>query len=150
MTEGFTFRLESVLRLRIDAQQKQQRTVADAQLALRALEDELSAIERDGQAARSELSQHLSTGNLDANWLRLNALHVQALQSQAAALIGKIHLARQSLASAQEQLAAATAQRKSLEKLRERQHDRFAATEQKRERNVQDEIAARQAIVPQR
>ncbi len=148
MSKAFAFRLESVLRLRMHHQQRQQRAVAAAQLALLKLQEELSVIERDGRSARTELSQHLRAATLDPNWLRLNALHLQALQSQAAELVSKIHLARAVLASAQEQLAAATAQRKSLEKLRERQYERFCAIEQKRERNVQDEIAARQVSIP--
>ena len=142
---GFVFRLESILRLRVHAEHEQQRVVASAQLKLRNFQQQLASVESQIDSAAGELRHHVREKDLDARWLLLHAHHTQSLRSQAAAISDEIFHAGLALTTAQEQLVIATAQRKSLEKLRERDQEQFEAEEARRERRVHDEIAARQA-----
>jgi flagellar export protein FliJ len=139
----FTFRLDSVLRLCVHAEQREQRKVADAQVKLRDLQTKLQDTESVVASATAELRKHIGSGHLDARWLLQHSHHTQDLRARAAALSDEVFHAGLALATAQEVLVVASAQRKSLEKLKERQHEQFSLGEKKAERNVHDEIAAR-------
>jgi flagellar export protein FliJ len=144
----FTFRLESVLRVRLHAEQQEQRAVADAQRKLFRLQTQLEEMQAGIETSSVELRKHIGSGQLDARWLLQHAHHAQDLRARAAALSDEIFHAGLALTTAQERLVVASAQRKSLQKLRERQLEQFATLEQKRERNVHDEIAARSGHRP--
>ncbi len=139
----FTFRLDSVLRLRIHAEQSEQRAVANAQLTLQGLQEQLHAMESRIVSSSAQLRKHIGGREPDARWLLQHAHFAQDLRTQATALSDQVFQAGLALATAQEILVVASAQRKSLEKLKHRQREQHAATEDKHERNVHDEIAAR-------
>jgi len=143
MRQPFVFRLESVLRLRVRAEQKMCGPVAAAQARVRDCELRVKNIEQRIEAAGAQLERDLKRGLVDGARVSAHAAHVAALRAQANQAKRELGAANARLAVAQEALNKAMSQRKSLQKLRERHQDLWSQREQKEQSAVNDEVAAR-------
>ncbi|HEX8525229.1 MAG TPA: flagellar export protein FliJ [Tepidisphaeraceae bacterium] len=139
----FVFKLESVLRLRVHAEQKRQRELAEAQRRITELQGELDAVEREVGEATAQLRDKLAAARIDPRWLLLHAHHMQSLRARSSAISEEMFQAGLAVETAQEALVVACAERKSLEKLRQKQHEQHDLMQERGERVVLDEIAAR-------
>ncbi|HEX2972503.1 MAG TPA: flagellar export protein FliJ [Tepidisphaeraceae bacterium] len=137
---AFRFQLEGVLRYRKSIERERQRQVAVIQGELQAFQDELKQLDRDVQDASAELRQNRLTGRLDLNFLLAHRRFVAAMQRKAMGVAQKMALVQRRLDESRKALTEAAVQRKVIEKLRERQYQRWLAAMDKREREELDEI----------
>ena len=139
----FTFSLESVLSLRIRAEQQCQRDVAASQRRFADLESQLRDVSRESALSTEQIRAHLRGVSPDPSALATHARYHQFLSKQCNDLHTQILAARAMLDEAKASLQSAISQRKSLEKLRERQHEQWLAAQHKHERRTHDDLAAR-------
>jgi flagellar protein FliJ len=137
----FTFRLESLLRLR--SAQRDERRLELAQ-ALRA--EGILRQQRDDLAAEiAELRQQRATpaGTLNVDFLLDTARHEFVLSSQQKLLEDQTVQVSAEIERRRQALVAADQQVRVLERLRENKQQRYQAEEQVREQNRLDEAAQR-------
>lgn len=137
----FIFQLEGVLKHRKHIEQQRQRTLAEAQAQMSQLQAQLRFLNESVRSAGVDLRQNHLTGRLDMNFLAAHRRFTLATQRQALALVQKMALVQRQVEEAQSALAHAARQRKVIEKLRERHHERWSAALGRRELTEQDEIA---------
>ncbi|MCC6424115.1 MAG: flagellar export protein FliJ [Phycisphaerales bacterium] len=137
----FNFQLEGVLKHRKHIEQLRQRTLAEAQSAMTQLQAQLRQLDESVRRAGSDLRQNHLTGRLDLDYLAAHRRFTLASQRQALALAQKMALVQRQVLEAQSALAHAAKQRKVIEKLRERHHERWSTALGRRELTEQDEIA---------
>ena len=140
----FVFALDSVLQLRLREEQRQQRIVSEASARLREIQIHLDDLDRQLCAATADLRAHLSQSRSNARWLNHHSRHEKSLCARRQEIERQLHQARRAHDAALKDLAAASAQRKSLEKLRERHEQQWRAEHDKAERATEDELGARQ------
>lgn len=139
MAGKFTFKLEAVLEQRKHVERQRQREVAADQQRVLQLQAELDALVAVKRASANELR---SGTTLSAAKLAAHQRFATATRHKGAALQRSIGEARRELDAAQRVLLEAAKQRKVMEKLREREHARWAEQMRLRELAEADEIAA--------
>ncbi len=135
----FTFKLSGVLEHRKQVERQRQREVAVAQqkiLSIQAEIDALSAVKRSSSAQLRRGGVHLTAAALAAH-----QRFASAMRHKAASLHRQMSDARRELDAAQIVLLEAAKQRKIMEKLRERELERWTETQRKRESAEADEVA---------
>lgn len=144
MAKPFHFRLDAVLRVRRQAQERQQRSVAEASRALTAAEDRIDLLTRQmrdnvldsiTEREKTEIDPSaLRSGELFRGWLhrKIRDAGADAVEHRRA-----LALRRDSLMHARKDL-------KAMELLRDRQRRRYEADGQRQERFELDEIALQQ------
>jgi flagellar FliJ protein len=137
----FSFQLEGVLKHRKHIERLRQRTLAEAQSQMTQLQAQLRQLDETARRAGVDLRQNHLTGRLDMNFLAAHRRFTLASQRQALALAQKMALVQRQVLEAQSALAHAAKQRKVIEKLRERHHERWSTALGRRELSEQDEIA---------
>jgi flagellar FliJ protein len=152
----FEFKLEGVLRHRERIEQDRQRDLALVQAEMSQLQTELRAfnvdVQRNVSAARNQL-----VGKLDMGYLAAHRRYMLGMQRKVHDLAQRMAAQQQKVDEARSALTDATKQKKILEKLRERQQQRWAAKQSLREAGALDELTtqlsyqalARQAEDPQ-
>jgi flagellar FliJ protein len=137
----FIFRLDSVLHLRVHAEQHCQRALAVLQTKL----NDLQSLRRlklvDLEVASSEFRKRLTAHRPVATELADHSRHVHELQQQMAETDVRLEDCRREMQAAHAALVEATAERKAMEKLRERDHALWLAEQLKQERRQGDETA---------
>ena len=141
MPGRFRFRLEAVRKVRQQAQDAQQRVVAGV---LREIGQTESGIRQLTEELRAEVGASRTAQSferLDLTVIRGHRFRQTWLQGRI--LDGREELARQQARLAQERdkLAEASRRLKVIEKLRERQWERFSTEERRAEQRENDEIA---------
>jgi flagellar FliJ protein len=134
----FTFKLEAVLEQRKHTEHQRQREVAAAQQRVLSIQAELDAL----AAVKRASARELRSGSLTAATLAAHQRFAAAMRHKGAVLHRAITDTRRELAAAQHELLEAAKQRKVMEKLREREHSRWAEDMRRRELAEADEIAA--------
>lgn len=137
----FIFQLEGVLKHRKHIEQQHQRAMAQAQVQMTQLQAQLRQLDQSVQHAGADLRQNHLTGRIDLNFLAAHRRFTLATQRQALALVQKMALVQRQVQEAQSALAQAAKNRKVIEKLRERHHERWSTALGRRELTEQDEIA---------
>jgi len=137
----FVFQLEGVLKHRKHIEQQRRRILAEAQARMTQLQAQLRQLDDTVQRAGADLRQYHLTGRLDMNFLAAHRRFTLASQRQALGLVQKMALVQRQVQEAQAALAEAAKQRKVIEKLRERHHERWSTALGRRELSEQDEIA---------
>jgi flagellar export protein FliJ len=140
---SFVFSLESVLNLRIRGEQQCQRDVAAIQKQVSDLDSQLTDVSRRTARSAAEIRACLHASSLNPTELATHARYHQFLSNQSQDLSAQLTSARAALDHAKAALNSAISQRKSLEKLRQRQHEHWLAAQQKLERRSHDDLAAR-------
>jgi len=138
VAQKFTFKLEAVLDQRKHVERQRQREVAAAQHRVLSHQAELDAL----AAVKRASAKELRSGSLTAATLAAHQRFATATRQKGAALHRALADARRDLAAAQHALLEAAKQRKVMEKLREREQQRWAEQMRRRELIEADEIAA--------
>ncbi len=136
----FQFNLEGVLRHRKHLEQERQRAVGELLAEMAAMQAELKALnDMVAQSTEQLRTSHL-TGRIDLGYLTAHRRFILATQSKAAALMQKMAQLQQRIDAARRELAEAAKQRKIIEKLREKQYERWREEQQRKELAALDEI----------
>jgi len=136
----FHFQLEAVLRHRERLEKDCQRDVAVAQAEMGRIQSELRALNHQVQTTTADVRQNHLTGRLDLSFLAAHRRYVLGMQRRAMGLVQKAAQQQRVVEEAQKKLAEAMKQRKVLEKLRERQHRRWAEGLARGEARELDEV----------
>ena len=136
----FAFNLESVLRHRLHCEQERQRELAVAQAEMARLQADLKALNDALQASAVEMKANHLTGSLDVNYLAAHRRYTVAMQRTGHALVQDMARQQRKIDEARRALAEAAKDRKVLEKLKERQRERWAQEVQRKELADLDEV----------
>lgn len=136
----FVFKLQGVLRQRKFVERQKQRELAAEQARLVQLQNELKQLDQAVQAANQDLRDNRLIGRLDMGFLAAHRRFLIAMQRRGIELVQKIALAQRAVDDARAALAEAAKHRKVIEKLREKQFERWKAEMSKRELSEIDEI----------
>jgi flagellar FliJ protein len=142
----FHFQLEGVLKQREGLERERQRLLAVALGKMQKLEEQLRELDRSVQAAHADARQHHLVGKLDMSFLAAHRRFIASSQRQAMSLAQKMAAIKAEIDQARALLAEAAKQRKVIEKLRERQYDRWKADLIKKETAEMDEIGMQLAV----
>jgi len=142
----FVFQLEGVLRHRERIEQNRQRELAVVQAEMTRLERELAAMNDDLQRSTAEVRDHHLVGRLDMQYLAAHRRYMLGMQRKVIALAETMGQQKQRVEQARAALAEASKQKKILEKLRERQHQQWAAGLARAEANALDELSTQMSF----
>jgi flagellar FliJ protein len=136
----FVFHLEAVLTQREHVERQRQRELAIVQSQFAKLEGELRALNERVTTATEDLRQNHLTGVIDLAFLAAHRRFIAATQRQAMAMVQRMAVVRRDVEAAQLALAEAAKQRKVIEKLKERQFERWRAEQSRKELAELDEV----------
>lgn len=142
----FKFRLEALLTHRQQVEKEKQRRVAQ-------LQQEVQAVVRGIQEAQARISAENRTlgvkeltGKLDMQYIAHEKRFVGALQMKISLAMQKLAGLEQTLAAARAELLTAARARKVIEKLKDKQFQRWRAEQERKEAAGMDEIATQLAL----
>ena len=136
----FVFKLEAVLDQRKHVERERQRDLAVKVHVLTQAQGEMRDLHERVRATTEDVRRNHLVGALDMNFLAAHRRYLLASQRQAVAIAQKIAAAQKAVDEAQGALLDAAKHRKIIEKLREKQHARWHAEQNRRELIQQDEI----------
>ena len=136
----FVFKLEGVLRQRKHVEQQKQRELGLKQRQLVEVQSQLQRLQETVQQANGDVRTNRLVGRLDMQYLAAHRRFLAGMQRQAVATVQKIALAQRAVDEARAAVAEAARQRKVIEKLREKQFERWRAEMNRRELAQLDEI----------
>lgn len=136
----FEFQLEGVLSHRERIEKDRQRDVAAAVAEMVRLEAELQALNRDVQQSTADVRNNHLVGRLDLGFLAAHRRYMLGMQRKVVALAERMGQQRVAVDAARRALAEASKQKKIIEKLKERQQQRWAASLARAEANAMDEL----------
>ena len=141
----FKFQLEAVLRHRRHIEEQLQRNVAELRNQLSEMKRHLRELAEQSNCAAREIRQHL-IGTIDPNYLSAHYRFTAANEKKAAQLTQNINTQQQQIDDAQTRLMNAVKQRKMIEKLKDRQRERWLADVAQKEFLQADELSTRLAF----
>jgi flagellar FliJ protein len=135
----FKFQLEGVLVQRKNIEQIAQREVALATKAMTDLQDKLKRLDENVKQVSDDVRQNHLTGTLDVGFITAHRRYVINMERLAVDLARQIAEAQAKVKKAHETMIEAARQRKTIEKLREKQFERWRLEEDRRENTLLDE-----------
>ena len=142
----FRFQLEGVLEHRKNLEEGKQRALAAVLAQMQALKTELADLDQLARTAVSDLRENRLTGNLDLSFLAAHRRFSGSVQRKALALAQKMALVQREIDKARAELSEAAKQRKIIEKLRERQLERWKTAHNRQEAEELDDIGMQLAF----
>jgi len=136
----FTFKLQALLQHRKNLEHDRQRELAEVQKQFVALQNELKAMNDEVTQSTLEVRSTKLVGALDLNYLAAHRRFTTAMQRKAMTLVQRMALVQRDVESAHAALAEAAKQRKIVEKLREKQFERWQVNVARKETNELDEV----------
>lgn len=136
----FVFSLESVLRQRKHAEQERLRDLAIVQTEMTRLQNELKALNDSIQSSAADMKANHLTGSLDVAYLAAHRRYSVAMQRRGFSLVQDMARQQRKVDDAQRLLADAAKERKVVEKLRERQLERWKSEIGRKELAEADEV----------
>jgi flagellar FliJ protein len=140
MMPKFVFQLDGVLRQRENLEQQRQRELAVAQARFQQMDAELRAMDRAVKDATADVRQHHLRGVLNMAYLAAHRRYTLAVERKAMTLIQRMAIAQRQVDDARAKLAEAAKDRKVIEKLREKQYERWREAVARRELADLDEV----------
>jgi flagellar protein FliJ len=137
----FVFKLQALLQQRKREEQQCQRRLAEHAAIVNAAEQAVRQINESVHAGHEDVRRHLM-GKLDMSFLTAHRRFMSAMQRQATDLVQKVVVAKKQLEEARIKLAEAARRRKAIEKLREKQLERWQVDQARREAALSDEIGS--------
>lgn len=144
----FVFQLQAVLRHRTMLEEQRQRELGLAQSELSKMDAELRAMDETTKGVSDDVRNNRLTGTLDMAFLAGHRRYVLAMQRKAMELVGRMAQQQVVVEAARKALAEAAKQRKIMEKLREKQHDRWTAEQSFKELEQLSEVNMQLALEP--
>jgi len=138
----FVFSLESVLRHRRYAERERQRELAVCQAEMVRLQQELKALNDSMQSSAADMKANHLTGSLDVGFLAAHRRYTVAMQRKGQSIVQDMARQQKKVDDAQRMLAEAAKERKVMEKLREKQLERWKAEVARKEAAEADEVGA--------
>ena len=138
----FVFSLESVLRHRKHAEQERMRELAVVQGEMTRLQQELKGLNDAMQAGAQDMKANHLTGPIDVAYLAAHRRYAVAMQRKGQTLVQDMARQQKKVEEAQRHLAEAAKERKVIEKLREKQFERWKAEADRKEQAEADEVGA--------
>jgi len=142
----FKFQLEGVLEHRKNIEEEKQRALAMVFAEMQRLKIELSDLDQVARGAVADLRQNRLTGPLDMSFLAAHRRFTGSVQRKALAIAQKMALVQRQIDEARAALAEAAKQRKIIEKLRERQLERWQSQQHRQEMDELDDIGMQLAF----
>ena len=139
----FNFSLDGVLRHREHLEQQCQRDLAAVQQKMRIAQEELRGLDQAFQASLTDVRQNRLIGKLDMGFLAAYRRHAAAVQRKGTVMAQKMALIQRDIDTAQKKLAEAAKQRKIMEKLRDKQQERWKQELDRKEAADLDEVSMR-------
>ena len=137
----FVFKLAGVLKQRLHEERRRQRDLAERQAHLASLQHRLRELNERVQQTNDDVRGNHLTGPLDMNFLAAHRRFLAAMQRGAVEIVRRMAVAQKQVDEALALLAEASKQRKVIEKLREKQFERWKAEQDRREVAELDEVA---------
>ena len=138
----FVFTLESVLRHRVNAERERQRELAACQAEMVRLQQELKALNDSMRASAQDMKANHLVGSLDVGFLAAHRRYTVAMQRKGQSIVQDMARQQKKVDDAQRLLADAAKERKVIEKLREKQFERWKAEVARKEAAEADEVGA--------
>jgi flagellar FliJ protein len=139
----FVFPLDGVLRHREHVEQERQRDLAQLQNDMRQAQDALRQLNQTVLGNVNDVRENRLLGRLDLGFLAAHRRYMAAVQRQGMAMVQRMSLLQREIDQAQRALAEAAKQKKIMEKLREKQKDRWSADLARKEAADLDEVSMR-------
>jgi flagellar FliJ protein len=137
----FKFKLAAVLRHREAIEKEKQRDYALALARQKELEDQLKALDQQMQATNDDVRQNHLVGRLDVSFITAHRRFLLGMRRKAMDLVTAIAKAQKEAEAARVVVAEAAKQRMVLEKLREKQEERWKDEAARKEMMALDEVA---------
>ena len=138
----FVFTLDSVLRQRKHVEQERLRDLAACQSEMTRLQAELKALNDAIRAGAADMKANHLTGPIDVAYLAAHRRFTVAMQRKGLSLVQDMARQQRKVDEAQARLAEAARERKVMEKLREKQFERWREEVERKERADADEVGA--------
>ena len=142
----FKFKLQPVLRHRETIERERQRDYALALAKVKDLQDQLSTLNQLLKDTNADVRDNRLTGRIDINFITAHRRYLLGVQRKAMTLIAEIAKAQQEAETARQNLAEAAKQKKVLEKLREKQEQRWKEESARKEATQLDEVSTQMFI----
>lgn len=136
----FWFNLEGVLKHRKFQEQQKQRSLSIVQGQMTVLKNELQALNDTVQKSTDDLRTNRLVGRLDMGFIAAHRRFLIGVSTKAGEIMQKIARLQVQVEAAQKELAEAAKQRKIIEKLRERQYERWKRELDAKELAALDEV----------
>lgn len=136
----FDFKLDGVLRHRLNIERERQRELALLQARMQPLQAELRQFDLGAREATEDLRKNQLTGRLDMGFIAAHRRFVVSMQQKAMGIIQKMAALQTEVDQARAVLAEAAKQRKIMEKLKDKQYQRWLAEINRKEAEELDEI----------
>jgi len=146
MAEAFQFRLQSIERLRRHERDAQRRIVAMRRSEVLRIEHKLDDLTERMSATKEELRGEARLGSLDMASLCELAWYRVALDREKAVVLKELEGAQSALAPELQRLKECSTRLKAIEKLRERQWERFQEEQRRAEQQSTDESAVQRFL----
>ena len=142
----FKFQLEGVLEHRKNIEEEKQRALAGVLAEMQRLKNELVELDQVARGAVTDLRENRLTGHLDMSFLAAHRRFTGSVQRKAVAIAQKMALVQRQIDEARAALGAAAKDRKIIEKLRERQLERWQGQQHRQEMDELDDIGMQLAF----
>jgi flagellar protein FliJ len=137
----FIFKLAGVLEQRLHEEQTRRRDLALRQAHLAELEQSLRQLSGRAQAANEYLRKNHLVGRVDMSYLAAHRRFLVAMQRGRLEIMQRMAIAQTQVAEALAAIAESAKRRKAVEKLREKQFERWKSERERREITELDEVA---------
>lgn len=136
----FVFKLAGVLRHRKMLEQQKLRDHAQVSARLRGLEDQLKSLNEQMTATNDDIRRNHLTGPLDISFITAHRRFLLGMQSKGLQIVQEMAKVQREVEAARLALVEATREVKVLEKLREKQEQRFREEVSRKELAALDEV----------
>lgn len=136
----FIFNLEGVLRQRKHLEQEKQRVMAEKLKVVTELQIALRKLQETMQTSNEDVRQNRLVGRLDMSFITAHRRFVASIMRQSQGMVQKIALAQRAADVARAELVEAARGRKAIEKLKEKQFQRWREKQARLEAAQMDEI----------
>ena len=139
----FSFRLESILQIKIKLEEQAKMEFAAAKMRLNEEEDKLQALKDRKEAYEQELKR-LYMGNLDVRRINSTSAAIEVTETQINTQVFAVKRAEKKVAVASDKLSTVMQERKSMEKLKENKLAEYLREYNEEESKQTDELISYQ------
>lgn len=139
----FSFRLESILQIKIKLEEQAKMEFAAAKMRLNEEEDKLQALKDRKEAYEQELKR-LYMGNLDVRRINSTSAAIEVTETQINIQVFAVKRAEKKVAVASDKLSTVMQERKSMEKLKENKLAEYMREYNEEESKQTDELISYQ------
>ena len=139
----FSFRLESILQIKIKLEEQAKMEFAAAKMRLNEEEDKLQALKDRKEAYEQELKR-LYMGNLDVRRINSTSAAIEVTETQINKQAFAVKRAEKKVAAASDKLSTVMQERKSMEKLKENKLAEYMREYNEEESKQTDELISYQ------